>query len=200
MRTAIYGGTFNPIHNAHIHLLEEISKEMNFDRVFVIPTSIPPHKESEYIASGEDRINMCKLALKEFSFPFKVLDIELKRSGKSYTVDTLKELKTLYPDDEFYLIMGEDMFITLDRWFKFEEIIKMTNICAVIRSEDGLSDMLIKKSEYENLGACCYIINVDFIDISSSMIREKIKNDEDIRFLVSEEVFEYIKKRKMYRE
>jgi len=200
LRTAIYGGTFNPIHNAHIHLLEEISKEMNFDRVFVVPTSIPPHKESEYIASGEDRINMCNLALKEFSFPFKVLDIELKRSGKSYTVDTLKELRTLYPDDEFYLIMGEDMFVTLDRWFKFEEIIKMTNICAVIRSEDGLSDMLIKKSEYENLGACCYIINVDFIDISSSMIREKIKNDEDIRFLVSEEVFEYIKKRKMYRE
>ena len=129
-----------------------------------------------------------------------MLDIELKRNGKSYTVDTLKELKALYPDDEFYLIMGEDMFITLDRWFKFEEIIKLSNICAVIRSEDGLSNMLLKQSEYENLGACCEIINVSFIDISSSMIREKIKRNEDIDSLVSKEVFEYIKKHKIYWE
>lgn len=200
MRTAIYGGTFNPIHSGHIHLFYEMQQQMSFDRLFIIPTNVPPHKQEKDIASASDRINMCKIALKDAELDADVLDIEIKRMDKSYTVDTLSQLHELYPEDKFFLIMGEDMFMTLDRWYKFEEIIKKAEVCAAVRSSDGEEKMKTKLNEYEKLGAKCHLQNIEFLDISSTQIRERIQTGKSISSLVPKNVEEYILSHRLYTE
>ena len=116
MRIGIYGGTFNPIHTAHVHLVREFIKRLSLDRVILIPTGTPPHKATHQLASGADRIEMCRLAAADIAeCPVTVSDIEVLRTGKSYTADTMTELKAQYPDDELFLLMGEDMFCTVKR-------------------------------------------------------------------------------------
>ena len=107
MRIGIYGGTFNPIHTAHVHLVREFIKRLSLDRVILIPTGTPPHKATHQLASGADRIEMCRLAAADIAeCPVTVSDIEVLRTGKSYTADTMTELKAQYPDDELFLLMG----------------------------------------------------------------------------------------------
>ena len=99
MRIGIYGGTFNPIHTAHVHLVREFIKRLSLDRVILIPTGTPPHKATHQLASGADRIEMCRLAAADIAeCPVTVSDIEVLRTGKSYTADTMTELKAQYPD------------------------------------------------------------------------------------------------------
>lgn len=118
MRIGIYGGTFNPIHSAHVHLVREFIKRLSLNRVILIPTGTPPHKATHQLASGADRIEMCRLAAADIAeCPVTVSDIEVLRTGKSYTADTMTELKAQYPDDELFLLMGEDMFCTVEKWY-----------------------------------------------------------------------------------
>ena len=142
-KIAVYGGTFNPIHNGHIHLIEKFKKLIGFDKVVLIPTNLPPHKEALELASAEDRLQMCRLAARDAGF--EVSDIEIRRRGRSYTVDTLESLKESDPDAEFYLVMGEDMFLTLLSWRRPDDILKLSTICAAPRSWQGLK----KLEEYE---------------------------------------------------
>ena len=108
MRIGIYGGTFNPIHTAHVHLVREFIKRLSLDRVILIPTGTPPHKATHQLASGADRIEMCRLAAADIAeCPVTVSDIEVLRTGKSYTADTMTELKAQYPDDALFLLMGK---------------------------------------------------------------------------------------------
>ena len=115
MKTGIFGGTFNPVHKGHIMLAEYCMDSVRLDRIIMIPTAVPPHKISKNLASENDRLNMCELACKGKK-NFSVSDIEIKRQGKSYTYETVTQLKEIYPDDHLYTIMGADMFLTLDRW------------------------------------------------------------------------------------
>ena len=125
MRIGIYGGTFNPIHAAHVHLVREFIKRLSLDRVILIPTGTPPHKATHQLASGADRIEMCRLAAADIAeCPVTVSDIEVLRTGKSYTADTMTELKAQYPDDELFLLMGEDMFCTVEKWYHPERIFR----------------------------------------------------------------------------
>lgn len=131
MKTGIYGGTFNPIHLGHLHILQEFIRRLSLDRVLLIPTRIPPHKQAESLAEAEDRLEMCRLAAEEITeAPVLLSRLELSREGKSYTAETLEELKREFPGDEFYLLMGEDMFLTVDRWYRPETIFALAKICA----------------------------------------------------------------------
>ena len=113
METGIYGGTFNPVHLGHIHLLKAAAP--CFDRILVMPDRVPPHKEAERLASGEDRAAMLRLAVSDIP-KAEVCTLELEAEGRSYTYLTLRKLRALYPDDRFTLIIGGDMLRTFKEW------------------------------------------------------------------------------------
>ena len=115
MRTGIFGGSFNPVHIGHICLAERMSEIMKLDRLFIIPAGVSPFKENNGGISDSDRLNMCRIAFGNHD-NFFVSDIEIKRAGKSYTVDTVRELKKMYPGDDMFLFVGSDMLLSFDKW------------------------------------------------------------------------------------
>ena len=196
MKTGIFGGAFNPVHLGHIRLAENYLKHLGLDRVIFIPTSIAPHKSSGEFASPQDRFNMLSLATKGKS-EFEISDIEFKREGKSYTFDTLCELKELYPEDEFYLIMGSDQFLYFNKWYKSEEISKLATICTAARNGEDYKRLVEFKNENKYLENSV-ICDFDVFEISSSKLRKMIKNKSSISEFVPEAVEEYIRENFMY--
>ena len=134
MRIGIFGGTFNPPHLGHRHLAEEIKQKAKLDKIIIIPANTPPHKVSKELADGVHRMKMCELLFSEDFY--EISDIELERKGKSYTVDTVNELKKRYPDDELFLIIGADMLMSFDRWYRYEDIISDVKICVIVRDDE----------------------------------------------------------------
>ena len=197
----IYGGTFNPIHKAHVHLVREFIKRLSLDRVILIPTGTPPHKATHQLASGADRIEMCRLAAADIAeCPVTVSDIEVLRTGKSYTADTMTELKAQYPDDELFLLMGEDMFCTVEKWYHPERIFAAAEICAAPRDKDSFQTLVTHGEEVkEKFPQLRFTVqNIEFLPVSSTMVREKSLQGEDISSLVPAGVAEYIQKKRLY--
>lgn len=199
-KIGILGGTFNPIHNGHILLGEYCRVQLNLDKLMLIPTYTPPHKSSNQLANEEHRIIMCNLATERYEY-FDVSDIEIKRKGKSYTFETLNSLKEIYPKDELYLIVGADMFLTLDKWKNPESIFENATIIAVPRNESDKQDL---NDYYENvikkLRAQAVILENPVMQVSSTYIRDNIDNYELIKSLIDSNVYEYIVKNNLYRK
>ena len=198
-RIGIFGGTFNPIHNGHTMLAKYCMDELGLDKVILIPTYMPPHKKSNYLASETDRFNMCCLACENFD-GFEVSDIEIKRKGKSYSYQTLTSLKELYNKDELFFIMGADMFLSLDKWKNPEIIFQKASIIAVPRDISSVS----KLEEYYNniissMGAKAYILPNPVMQVSSTYIRENIENYNTVRDLIDSKVYDYIISNNLYR-
>lgn len=194
MKIGIYGGAFNPPHLGHTNILKGFYDSINLDKLIVIPTNVSPHKLGDMSVSNSDRIKMCKLAIKDENINALVSNIEMKRDGKSYTVDTLKELKQIYQNDEIYFLMGEDMFLSLEKWYKTSKILEICTICAVKRSENGtktLENHAKKLKEiFENFSYI--ILDIPYIEVSSTDIRNgNFKN-------LSKSVADYIIKQKLY--
>ena len=199
MKTGIYGGTFNPIHNGHLHIVEEFRRGLGLDRVLLIPTRVPPHKAAPDLASAGERFAMCRLAAQGKPW-LELSDIEMRREGKSYTAETLEELSALYPQDQFYLLMGEDMFLTLDRWYRPETIFSLASVCTTPRSPDGLDALRQKALEYtEQFQARCFLEHIPYLPISSTQVRQAVARGEDISGLVPQAVAAYMKERGLYR-
>lgn len=200
MKTGVFGGTFNPVHKGHIMLAEYCMDSVGLDRIIMIPTAVPPHKISNNLASENDRLNMCKLACRGKD-NFFVSDIEIKRQGKSYTYETLTQLKEIYPDDHLYTIMGADMFLTLDRWKNPEIIFKKSSIITIPRDEEN-------KHELENfynkvlkaMGASSVILPNPVMSVSSTFIRENLDNFNLISDMLDKGVYDYIIKNNLYRK
>ncbi len=200
MKTGIYGGTFNPIHRGHIHLLEEFTKRLSLDRVLLIPTRVPPHKAAPDLASGEDRLQMCRLAVGGRPH-LQISDLELRREGKSFTAETLEELRELFPRDEFYLLMGEDMFLTVEHWYRPETIFSLAAVCATPRSLHGMGKLQMKQDEYQiRYGARCFLEDIPYLPVSSTQVREWVRMGKDITPLVPEAVADFIRERGIYRK
>ena len=199
-KIAMFGGTFNPIHRGHIFLAEEFQRALELDEVLLIPTCVPPHKQAKDLASGEDRLEMCRLATAEHPH-LRVSDIEMHRQGKSYTVDTLHQLQELYPDAQLYLIMGADMFLSLHRWYQFEEILRLAVICAAPRNE---ADQEVLSQCGETLrrqyGARYFLLPQQPPTVSSTQIREAVSRGEETEDLLLPCVREYIDRKQLYRE
>lgn len=200
MKTGVFGGTFNPVHKGHIMLAEYCMDSVGLDRIIMIPTAVPPHKISNNLASENDRLNMCKLACRGKE-NFFVSDIEIKRQGKSYTYETLTQLKEIYPDDHLYTIMGADMFLTLDRWKNPEIIFEKSSIITIPRDEEN-------KLELENfynkvlkaMGASSVILPNPVMSVSSTFIRENLDNFNLISDMLDKGVYDYIIKNNLYRK
>lgn len=201
MKTGVYGGTFNPIHLGHVHILREFIRRLSLQRVLLVPTRIPPHKAADSLAVPEDRAAMCALAARQVAeAPVEVSSIELKRKGKSYTAETLEELHKLYPEDGLYLLMGEDMFLTVDQWYRSETIFTLASLCASPRSGDGLSKLRLKARELEKeYGARCFVEDIPYVSVSSTQVRRLAQNGESLRGLTLPEVEKYIYSHGLYR-
>ena len=199
MKIAMFGGSFNPIHTGHVMLVKAFAKELSLDRVLIIPTYIPPHKQIYNAVLPKQKLEMCRLAFKDINFA-EISDIEIKRQGASYTYMTLEELKETYPDDELFLITGADMFMTIHEWKHPEIIFKLATICGVPRNNNDISD-LKKQAEYlHTLGAKTYILNAGIMNVSSTDVRNNIALGKSISGMVAPEVEKYILENGLYKE
>ncbi|MCF3941831.1 nicotinate-nucleotide adenylyltransferase [Oceanobacillus alkalisoli] len=184
-RIGILGGTFDPPHLGHLIIAEEVRLALELDEVWFIPTYTPPHKDSAK-TGVDDRIRMTELAI-ETNPHFKINTIEIKRSGKSYTIDTMKELATLHPNHEFYFIIGADMVEYLPKWQDIDELVKLVPFVGVKRSGYEL------ETEYD-----IFTVNIPLIDISSTEIRKRLQNNRSVNYLVPERVYAYIRGERLY--
>ena len=196
MKIAMYGGSFNPPHNGHLHLAEEISRKLMLDKVVIIPSNISPQKTNNGNIDPIHRINMCKKAFS--SELFEVSDCEIARGGRSFTFDTLNYLKTLYPDDELYLLMGADMLLSFHTWYRYEDILSLCSICAVSRDDNDNAEVLRRYAESHLAKGKVYVVDIKPFEVSSSEIREKLADGENCENLLSKEVSDYIKENKLY--
>ncbi|MFZ2537821.1 MAG: nicotinate-nucleotide adenylyltransferase [Oscillospiraceae bacterium] len=196
-KIAIYGGTFNPIHNGHINLCNGCQQLYNFDKIVLIPTNIPPHKNAVDLASNIDRFNMLKLAVSNIA-NFEVSDIEFKLGAKSYTINTILELKNQHLDAEFYLIIGSDMLRIFQEWHRYEDVLKEVTLVVGARHEAEFDELLTIKSHFGSLSMKIDIVNINVVDVSSTDIREKLSKNESISKLVNYRVEDYINKNHLY--
>ena len=204
----IYGGSFNPIHNGHLHLLAGFREGLPLSKLLVIPAGVPPHKIQAGNATWEDRLKMCQLAvelLNRADLPgrnrprIEVSDLEVRRQGRSYTVDTLKQLEECYPKTRRMLLMGEDMFRTLGQWFRAEEIFRLAEICVAPRSETPLSGLQDLGQAYlaQFQGRIRYL-PLPYLNLSSTQIRARTGAGLPIAGLVPAKVADYIRQRGLY--
>ena len=139
MKTAIYGGSFNPPHLGHVSAARTVYEQLQPDRFLIIPTNIPPHKD---IAQGSptsvERLELCHLAFEEIPGA-EVSDLEISREGRSYSADTVELLRRQYPEDTFYLVVGSDMFLSFCTWYKFQYLLENCVLTVLSREEDDLS-------------------------------------------------------------
>jgi len=188
MKIGILGGTFNPVHIGHLILAEEVLEKLRLDRVIFIPANLPPHKDNVDIASPNLRLKMIKSAIKG-NKNFAVSEIEIKRPGRSYTIDTLRTLKEKYPKDELFFIIGSDLLKYLNEWKDLNEIMNMVKFIAATRPGYPL----------ENIPSYIQTLKIRAVDISGFSVRQCIKEGKSFRYLVPEPVFNFIKKNKLYR-
>ncbi len=200
MKIGIYGGTFDPPHNGHVHACKCFYDTFYVDKLMVIPTAIPPHKIQQSKVEATARLEMVKLAFQDIGNRIEISDVELKRKGKSYTKDTIKYLLD-NGANEILLLCGTDMFVTLDTWVEFEYIFNNAIIVCIRRETDEHYEELIKKKSIkykEDYDAKIEFINVSAVEISSSEIRENI-DKEYIKSLIPEKVYKFIIERGLYK-
>ena len=198
MKIAIFGGSFNPIHNAHIKLAQRFIDENCLDEVYFVPTYTTPLKDNSAVISAEHRLYMCKLALKGYD-KLLVSDVEIKRKGTSYSCDTIAHFKEQFPDAQLFFIMGADMFMTLESWRNFEYIFDNVTILSAPRDDDDYSDLLNKLCEYKKYSCKAHISKEYIEDLSSTMLRDMIKNNLDVSDYMNNAVIEYITQNNLYR-
>ena len=187
-KIGIFGGTFDPIHIAHIIGAQKVKDEFGLNKIIFIPAYIPPHKELPK-APPEDRLNMTQLAVKD-NPNFEVSDIEIRRKGISYTIDTVRELTSIYPKSKLYLIMGEDEAQSFMSWKEPE---KLASLCSfILLTRKGYKGTLPKILEQRAL--FCQLN----IDVSSTKIRQMIKEGKPVNHLLTEEVENYIREKHLY--
>ena len=201
MKTGIYGGSFNPIHKGHLTAAMSAAKQLGLDRLFLIPASVPPHKVlSADSAEAQQRLEMTVLATADMDCEVEVLDIELKRTGKSYTSDTLRELKAQYPDDELWLLMGTDMFLSFHTWHEPDVILSLASLAAFSRTEEGEDEAFAAQEKFleETFSANVVTLkNPDVIEISSTEVRAALPTGDGEEYLTAA-VYGYILRHGLY--
>ena len=196
MRIGIYGGTYNPPHLGHLTAAKAAIEQLLLDKLLLIPAAVPPHKEIPAGSpSSKQRLRMTELNFADIWQQVSVSDMELCREGKSYTSDTLRELKEQYPNDELYLLMGTDMFLSLESWHEPETVMALSHL-GVFAREYG-DDLTAQKAHLEEkYGAHIIIVeNPDVVEISSTEIREHITEHKD---KLTDTVWGYIQREHLY--
>ena len=198
-KVAIMGGTFDPIHYGHLLAAERVREEFELDCIFFIPSGNPPHKSYEKMASAEDRYKMVESAV-ESNPKFEILDVEVRREGYSYTIDTVKQLKELLGADcNVCFIVGADNAGDILSWKKSSELIKEIEFIIVNRPgewEERFKDNIAKIIEN---GAKVNVLEIPMVPINSTEIRERIRSGKSISYILPKEVEDYINENRLYR-
>lgn len=204
MKIGIYGGTFNPPHLGHLTAARAVFELLKLDKLLLIPAGIPPHKDyPEGSPTPEQRLEMTRLAGEQLGLGDKVetLDIELHREGKSYTSDTLAQLRKTYPDDELWLLMGTDMFLTLQAWHAPGEILSMAGIAAFGRTEEDMEELFsVQRDALYGAYPQARIFTLTIpgvIDVSSTELRESLAKGKGSN-LLPPAVYGYILRENLY--
>ncbi len=212
MNLGILGGTFNPIHIAHLRIAEEVREKLSLDRIIFIPAATPPHKQLDGEVSFADRKTMVELAISGNRF-FSVSDIEEQRGGRSYSVDTLRELRRLHPDDALFFIIGSDSFLEISTWFSSADLFKLANIVVVERPEAIINNLkaplpLAIRDEFcyhsdkigltHRSGFSVFYLPGTPLPISSSEVRRAVREGRSIRYLLPDKVARYISDKRIY--
>jgi nicotinate-nucleotide adenylyltransferase len=184
------GGSFDPPHYGHINTIKRAAKELNIERVIIIPAARPPHKNKVY-ASFSDRTEMCRLAFPDCT----VSETEKNLSGKSFTVNTVRTIKNELPKDtKIYFIIGSDSLFDFENWYRYDAILNECIVVAAAREEHIYTDMLEHAAKIGKIK----VLNLPVTEISSTEIRGKIKRGEDVTGLLPEKVYSYIKEKGLY--
>ncbi|MBE6781426.1 MAG: nicotinate (nicotinamide) nucleotide adenylyltransferase [Ruminococcaceae bacterium] len=196
---AVFGGTFNPIHKGHFEIISALCGKDFIDKVIIIPTKIPPHKQSSFLADEHHRVKMCEIVSNLFS-KAEVSKIELDREGKSYTIDTLCEIKKLFPNEKIAITVGADMLISFDQWKSYKEILDISDIITFFRKNKDINQYNDSIDKLKNLGGKIIALDEDITDISSSQIREMIKEGLSVDRYLLPEIANYIFSNNVYGE
>lgn len=197
MRIGIYGGTFNPVHIGHLHVADVAARALCLDRVIFVPTGNSYMKSDTDMASGWCRLMMINFACQNDD-RFFVSKVDLQREGPTYTIDTMRDMKALYPHDKLFFIIGADSLEQLPKWKNIEELIKEVSFIVIGRK--GIK-MEIPKPIKQMKDYDIFIIRDAIkLDVSSSEIREAIKRGKSCKYLLPPNVYEYILEHKLYKD
>jgi nicotinate-nucleotide adenylyltransferase len=193
MRLTVFGGTFNPIHIGHLILAEHVRTALNTEKILFIPAHIPPHREND-LALAHHRLKMVELVIKDNPF-FEVSDIEFNLPGKSYSFNTVTELYRQYPNinGKIDFITGADALLDIDKWHRADELVRLVRFVALARSGSPDITEIAKAKKVDYI-----VLPTPIIEVSSSAIRERVKNRQSIRYLVTDPVRKYIEENGLY--
>lgn len=199
-RIGILGGTFNPIHYGHLTLGEWARDALELDQVWIIPTGVSYMKDQGEIVSAGDRLQMAELAVCD-NAGFQCLDIEIRQKGHTYSYETLERLKAMYPEDELYFIVGADCLFTIETWKNPEQLLQSCILVAAVRENVDLSEMRSKKEDLEKrFHGKVILLPFLKMSLSSTEIRQRIRQGKSVRYLIPEKVLLYIEEKGLYRE
>lgn len=198
-KIGIMGGSFDPIHLGHLIVAEYAKEKFQLENVIFIPTGTPPHKDKQKMSCNKHRYEMTRLSIED-NLDYKICDLETKNMKTSYTIDTLKLIKEDYPDSDIYFILGLDSFKNLESWKGYKDILSNYKIIIAERLDSQEKDVYEKYKFYkENYPANIFFLEGPIIEISSTEIRERVKNGYSVKYLVRDEVNEYIKNNNLYK-
>ena len=204
-KIGVFGGTFNPIHRGHELTAVNFYEKLKLSKLIIIPANSPPHKIVQDNISAACRLEMCRIAFEKYkNYNIEISDIEVKKEGFSYSFETLKSLRKIYPEDKnkIYFLIGSDMFLYLEHWHKYQELLEMCTFTVAFRNHDDASEVSEDLKMRDSLTGRGYKIEMLYntpFEISSTEIRKKIKSgDLSYENYVSPEVLGYIKERKIY--
>ena len=191
-RIGILGGTFDPIHNAHLLLGESAREQFNLDRVIYIPNNLAHLPNRTEITPGDVRYQMVKMAISDNPY-FTCSRIEIDKPEGTYTYNTIQELKVMYPGDELYLILGGDSIIGIDTWYRAKDLLTSCTILAAVREDDDLAALDKKRNELKKMyNADIRLLKFNRIDISATEIRQRIRSGRSVRYMLPDEVIEFL--------
>jgi nicotinate-nucleotide adenylyltransferase len=197
-RIGILGGSFNPPHVAHLVCASEAAAQLDLDRVLFTPVATPPHKDAERDPGAGDRLELCRLAIAGDE-RLDVCDLEVRRGGPSYTVDTLRELHARTPEDDLTFIVGGDIGLGMPSWHEPEAVLGLARLAVAERSGAGREDVVKRLAERFPDAPPPVFFDMPRLDISSSLIRRRVAQGLPIRYLVPDSVAEHIARGRLYR-
>lgn len=198
-KIGIYGGTFDPIHMGHLIVAEMARQECGLEKVLFIPAASPPHKNNKYVSPSNYRFHMTRLAVESNPY-FEVSDIEIKRQGISYTVDTLKDLRKIYPKEyEFWMVIGGDSLVEMDTWRDVKNIVKLCNFAVYMRPHASVDRCMAQAEKIREQGnSRVEFVQAPMIEISSTDIRSRLARGKSIRYMVPDVVRDYIMDQELF--